>query len=219
VGGVISAPAALGESGGEAGGGCAPGGRQSEEGPSFKRDKGGGCGWGVGGGGGSQQQPDVIVVGLQEVVKLTGKALTVRVDSAESRAWLHALSSAIGAPGAYTVLVSRQYVGIYLFVAARTELVECSVVREAQSKATGCGIMGQFGNKGAVSVRMVVYNASICLVCSHLAAGVVFCVLCVCVCVCSCVRVFVCSCVRVFVCVCSCVCVRVFVCVRVCVDV
>jgi len=39
----------------------------------------------------------------------------------------------------HQVLVSRQYVGIYLFVAARAELVGSSVVREAQSKATGCG--------------------------------------------------------------------------------
>jgi hypothetical protein len=41
----------------------------------------------------------------------------------------------------------------------------------AQCKATGCGILGQLGNKGAVSVRLAVYNATICLVCAHLAAG------------------------------------------------
>jgi phosphatidylinositol-bisphosphatase len=115
--------------------------------------------------------PDVVAVGLQEVVPLTANALTVKEASPESRAWLEALSAAIGAPDNYSVLVSRQYVGIYVFVAARRELVDSSVIREAQCKAIGCGILGQFGNKGAVCVRLAVYNASVCFVCAHLAAG------------------------------------------------
>eukprot|EP00960_Hanusia_phi_P000243 6721-Hanusia_phi.AAC.1 len=120
---------------------------------------------------GNEEDCDLFSVGLQEVVKLNTNALMVKESSSESRAWLDAISSTIGVPDKYIVLVSRQYVGIYHFLAARRELVVKGVIRDVQCKAAGCGILGQFGNKGAISIRATVYNTAICFVCSHLAAG------------------------------------------------
>lgn len=93
----------------------------------------------------------------------------------------------------YTLLLSRQYVGIYHILLAKTSLVaagdrpifsenltatlqfltrrfSAGIVRGARSKCAGCGILG-FGNKGAVSISVFVHSDTICFVCSHLAAG------------------------------------------------
>lgn len=113
---------------------------------------------------------DIISVGLQEIVTLSGSALFVHESSAESKMWEESLSEALAAVEEYEVLVSRQYVGVYHFLAVRKELVDNGTVRGAQCKATGCGILGH-GNKGAISTSLVVYDSSLCFVCSHLAAG------------------------------------------------
>mmetsp|Transcript_62145 Transcript_62145/g.128900 ORF Transcript_62145/g.128900 Transcript_62145/m.128900 type:complete len:1024 (+) Transcript_62145:190-3261(+) len=114
---------------------------------------------------------DIISVGLQEIVTLQANSLANHDSSTEKNAWEDVLCTALQMGGdKYTMLVSRQYVGIYHFLAVRTELWDQSIVREPQCKAVGCGIMGFGGNKGAVSVRLLVYDSSICFVCSHLAA-------------------------------------------------
>jgi hypothetical protein len=96
-------------------------------------------------------------------------------------------------------MLSRQYVGIYQILLVKRSLVEkgeehlhqhplklpdsalvslpaetaleiADIVRCARSKCAGCGILG-FGNKGAVSISVIVHSDTICFTCSHLAAG------------------------------------------------
>ena len=87
----------VGESGGMAGG--TPWGPTGKAGQGLQgRTAGSGAGRER-----PRHPPDIIAVGLQEVVKLTANALTVNVHSAESRAWLDALSAALGAPGSLSL--------------------------------------------------------------------------------------------------------------------
>lgn len=43
--------------------------------------------------------------------------------------------------------------------------------RDVAVDAVKTGLGGATGNKGAVAIRMVLYNTSMCFVCAHFAAG------------------------------------------------
>lgn len=66
-------------------------------------------------------------------------------------------------------VASKQLVGIYLSVWARKGVARSIRGVQATSAATGWG--GYLGNKGAVAVRLRVYDAPLVVVCSHLASG------------------------------------------------
>ncbi|XP_073138137.1 type IV inositol polyphosphate 5-phosphatase 9-like [Henckelia pumila] len=69
----------------------------------------------------------------------------------------------------FRCLISKQMVGIYITVWARTELH--GYIRHPSVSCVGCGIFGFLGNKGSVSVRFFLHETSFCFVCSHLASG------------------------------------------------
>lgn len=46
-----------------------------------------------------------------------------------------------------------------------------SFVRDVSAVAVKTGLGGAAGNKGAIAIRFVMYNTSMCFVCSHFAAG------------------------------------------------
>jgi hypothetical protein len=63
----------------------------------------------------------------------------------------------------------KQLVGLYLSVWARKHVARNMRGIQATSAATGWG--GYLGNKGAVAVRLRMYDAPLCVVCSHLPSG------------------------------------------------
>ncbi|CAO2833085.1 unnamed protein product [Amaranthus hypochondriacus] len=68
----------------------------------------------------------------------------------------------------YSLIVSKQMVGIFLTIWVKRELVQhiCHLKTSCISR----GIMG-LGNKGCIAVSMLLYRTSFCFVCSHLASG------------------------------------------------
>ncbi|WCJ31846.1 Type I inositol polyphosphate 5-phosphatase 5 [Euphorbia peplus] len=70
---------------------------------------------------------------------------------------------------AYSLITSKQMVGIFVTVWARKELV--SHIGHLRVSSVGRGIMGCLGNKGCISVSMSLHRTSMCFVCSHLASG------------------------------------------------
>ncbi|KAF3434316.1 hypothetical protein FNV43_RR25419 [Rhamnella rubrinervis] len=69
----------------------------------------------------------------------------------------------------YSLIASKQMVGIFVTIWVRKELVQhighlriCCISR---------GIMGCLGNKGCISVRFSLHQTNFCFVCSHLASG------------------------------------------------
>lgn len=69
----------------------------------------------------------------------------------------------------YVQIVSKQLVGVYMSVWVRRGLMKA--IRGVQTTWVMTGFGGYLGNKGAVAVRMRVYDSALCLVCSHFASG------------------------------------------------
>lgn len=68
----------------------------------------------------------------------------------------------------YSLIVSKQMVGIYLTIWVRRELVQH--ISHLKTSCISRGIMG-LGNKGCISVSMLLHRTSFCFICSHLASG------------------------------------------------
>lgn len=69
----------------------------------------------------------------------------------------------------YCLVASKQMVGVFLTVWVRSELREH--VRNLKVSCVGRGLMGYLGNKGSVSVSMLLHQTSFCFVCTHLTSG------------------------------------------------
>ncbi|XP_039132383.1 type I inositol polyphosphate 5-phosphatase 10-like isoform X3 [Dioscorea cayenensis subsp. rotundata] len=69
----------------------------------------------------------------------------------------------------YSLIASKQMVGIFVTVWLRRELVP--FVGHLRISCVGRGIMGCLGNKGCISVSLSLHQTSFCFVCSHLASG------------------------------------------------
>ncbi|CAL9069074.1 type I inositol polyphosphate 5-phosphatase 10-like isoform X1 [Musa acuminata AAA Group] len=69
----------------------------------------------------------------------------------------------------YSLIASKQMVGIFVTVWVRRELVQH--LGHLRLSCVGRGIMGYLGNKGCISVSMSLHQTSFCFVCSHLASG------------------------------------------------
>lgn len=70
--------------------------------------------------------------------------------------------------GRYTQILARHLVGLLLCVLVKDTALPH--IRDVRGTTAGVGVMGVMGNKGGVSVRFTLYDSSICVVCSHLAA-------------------------------------------------
>ncbi|XP_042050446.1 type IV inositol polyphosphate 5-phosphatase 7-like [Salvia splendens] len=69
----------------------------------------------------------------------------------------------------YSLIASKQMVGIYLTVWVRSELTEH--VKNIKVSCVGRGLMGYLGNKGSISISMLLHQTSLCFLCSHLTSG------------------------------------------------
>ncbi|XP_043693664.1 type I inositol polyphosphate 5-phosphatase 10-like isoform X2 [Telopea speciosissima] len=69
----------------------------------------------------------------------------------------------------YSLIASKQMVGIFVTVWAKKELVQH--IGHLRLSCVGRGILGYLGNKGCISVSLSVHQTSFCFVCSHLASG------------------------------------------------
>ncbi|CAA0829104.1 Type I inositol 1-4-5-trisphosphate 5-phosphatase CVP2 [Striga hermonthica] len=69
----------------------------------------------------------------------------------------------------YSLVARKQMVGIFLTVWVRGELREH--VRNIKISCVGRGLMGYLGNKGSISISMLLHETSLCFVCSHLTSG------------------------------------------------
>ncbi|XAR54700.1 hypothetical protein NMG60_11029957 [Bertholletia excelsa] len=69
----------------------------------------------------------------------------------------------------YCLILSKQMVGIFLTIWVKSDLREN--VRNMKVSCVGRGLMGYLGNKGSISVSMLLHQTSFCFVCSHLTSG------------------------------------------------
>ncbi|EMR08552.1 hypothetical protein PNEG_03033 [Pneumocystis murina B123] len=107
---------------------------------------------------------ELYAIGLQEVDLSTEAYL--RNDNTKENLWDKAIISVLG--DHYEKIVSKQLVGILLFIYAH-KIISPSLT-SVMTSFVGCGIMGIMGNKGAVAVRLTIWDTVFCFVNSHLAA-------------------------------------------------
>ncbi|GMN59267.1 hypothetical protein TIFTF001_028367 [Ficus carica] len=69
----------------------------------------------------------------------------------------------------YSLVASKQMVGIFVTIWMRTELVQ--YVSHMRICCISRGLMGCLGNKGCISVSFQFHQTSFCFICSHLASG------------------------------------------------
>lgn len=110
--------------------------------------------------------PDLLFVSFYDV------AVNVAIDGASAKRsdfWQEKIACCLRSSGsAYTFVTSKYLVGLLVCVFAADTVVPH--VLNVRATSAGVGMMGVMGNKGGVSVRMVVYDSPLCFVCSHLAA-------------------------------------------------
>ena len=69
----------------------------------------------------------------------------------------------------FSILYGIQLVGVCLFLFAKKDLV--AAVKDVVADVVKTGAGGKVGNKGGVGIRFRLHATSICVVCTHLAAG------------------------------------------------
>jgi len=104
--------------------------------------------------------------------KWSGQVSTMAVQNMQGMSVAERIDAVTGGPGneqLYFQIAAKQMVGIYLSVWVRKSLLPHVKGVQATQVATGFG--GYLGNKGAVAVRMFVYDSPLCFVNSHLSSG------------------------------------------------
>jgi inositol polyphosphate 5-phosphatase INPP5B/F len=116
------------------------------------------------------EQIDLYVLGLQEVIDVTSITEAVRpyTDPNPAKKWKKALRRAL--PRGYKKIAEEQLLGLLILIFASPELTP--QISSVSTTSVGTGLMGYLGNKGAVSVRLVIGEVTkVCFVNCHLAAG------------------------------------------------
>ncbi|CAM1502685.1 Fc.00g074610.m01.CDS01 [Cosmosporella sp. VM-42] len=112
------------------------------------------------------------VLGLQEIVDLnTTKEYmnrTVYTDNSAKEKWKAAIEAAM--PTGYELLTAEQMTGLLLLVYAAPEIA--ATISNVSTKQVGTGLLGYFGNKGAVTTRLLLGETTrMVFVNCHLASG------------------------------------------------
>lgn len=114
----------------------------------------------------------IYVLGLQEVVDLNmtkDYMKGVYNDNSPTEKWRASIEAAI--PTGYEFVASELMTGLLIFVYASTEVAP--TITNVSTKQVGTGLLGYFGNKGAVATRIVLGETTrMVFVNSHLASGV-----------------------------------------------
>ncbi|KDQ64344.1 hypothetical protein JAAARDRAFT_27972 [Jaapia argillacea MUCL 33604] len=120
----------------------------------------------------SVPDPDIFVLGFQEIVPLTAQQI-LQTDPEKRRIWeskiMDTLARRPNKKAEYVMLRTEQLVGTALMVLVRAELT--SVIRNVEATSRKTGLRGMSGNKGAVGIRLEYYDTSFCFLTAHLAAG------------------------------------------------
>lgn len=135
----------------------------------------------------AREPPDIFIFGFQELVDLEDKKVTAKSFfkskkkepdeqqhmSSQYRAWRDYLGKSLDdfmpASASYTLVHTASMVGLFTCIFVKS--TERPRIRNIHASEVKRGMGGHHGNKGAIIVRMVLDDSSICMVNCHLAAG------------------------------------------------
>ena len=110
-------------------------------------------------------QPDLVIVGLQEMELMTDNYQNLPYSETKEYGWRTILGKVLTG---FELVVIRKLIGTSIFLFAKKELKE--KVKQVSSCAIPSGLMGVIGNKGAVAIRFRLFSHKYIVVSSHLAA-------------------------------------------------
>lgn len=116
------------------------------------------------------QDPDIYVIGFQEIVELTpGQILSA--DPVKVRNWANKVLRCLDPKenDKYVLLRTGQLVGAALLIFVKADSLKHVKLVEGATKKTG--LKGMSGNKGGVAIRMEYGATRICFINAHFAAG------------------------------------------------
>lgn len=119
-------------------------------------------------------QPDVYVVGFQEIVELSPQQI-MNSDPSRKNLWEKAVKRNLNerqrklGGESYVLLRSGQLVGAALCIFVKTSAL--ANIKNVEGSVKKTGMSGMAGNKGAVAIRFDYASTPICFVTAHLAAG------------------------------------------------
>ncbi|KAG5747845.1 hypothetical protein H9Q70_009487 [Fusarium xylarioides] len=119
-------------------------------------------------------QPDIYVVGFQEIVELSPQQI-MNSDPSRKNLWEQAVKRNLNdrqkrlRGERYVLLRSGQLVGAALCIFVKTPSL--ANIKNVEGSVKKTGMSGMAGNKGAVAIRFDYANTHICFVTAHLAAG------------------------------------------------
>ena len=102
-----------------------------------------------------QEPPDIVAVGLQEIVELSPQQI-MSTDPARRHDWERAIASTLNRTDEksdYVLLRSGQLVGAALLIFVKSSVLK--YIRNVEGSIKKTGLSGMAGNKGAVAIRYV----------------------------------------------------------------
>ncbi|XP_053542737.1 inositol polyphosphate 5-phosphatase K [Ictalurus punctatus] len=112
----------------------------------------------------SDGSTDMFIIGLQEVNSMINKRLK---DALFVDQWSELCMDTLGRSG-YVLVASQRMQGVLLLVFSK--FCHLPFLRGIQTQSTRTGLGGCWGNKGGVSVRMMMYGHPVCFLNCHLPA-------------------------------------------------
>ena len=117
---------------------------------------------------GDKFKPDMVVLGLQEVIELSAGSI-LNADYSKMQLWENLVANCLKQFDDYVMLRTEQMSSLMVVFFVKKGLAEKVKQVEGSSKKTGFG--GITGNKGGVAIRFEYGSTSFAFVNSHLAAG------------------------------------------------
>lgn len=119
---------------------------------------------------GDRYMPDIVVLGLQEVIELNASSI-LNVDTSKSDFWQRMVQDCLNQyEEKYILLRAEQMASLVILFFVKSDRVKSVKRVEGSTKKTGLG--GMTGNKGAVAIRFEYGSTSFCFINTHMAAGV-----------------------------------------------
>ena len=118
---------------------------------------------------GQKFQPDIVVLGFQEVIELSPSSI-LNADYSKGSFWECAVNKCLNQyDNKYLLLRVEQVTSLLILVFARSD--KAKDVKEVEGASKKTGFRGLAGNKGAVSIRFSYGESSFCFINSHFSAG------------------------------------------------
>lgn len=115
---------------------------------------------------------DLVVFGVQEMIELSTNNVVMNneEESPESTVWGKTLEKMLNEGNQKKIFVRNiEMVGLMQVIFISDEWKHA--IKAVHKDAVKTGMGGQFGNKGAVALRLRIHETTVCFTCAHLTAG------------------------------------------------